>query len=127
MDHETLRKHLQDSRVEAVIHGPPRNKKQEAIQNANPNLLPALRRYIMVGQEPGDFLKCVLRDRFAESMARANEDTVRVVKSLALYLYNDAPQNCWGGLEVCREWKRKGGIIGSSSRADAVMQWGDRI
>ncbi len=69
-----------------------------------------MRRYIEEGIMPGSFLKAVLEDRLHDAVVRC--DILPQIRDIVVWVYNEAPSQCWGSPEKVRQWvrgDRKGG------------------
>ena len=66
--------------------------------------LPAILRYINDHIEPGGFLVAVLSNDLKESFARADIENREALFNIVAYLYNEAPENCWGSPEKVKAW-----------------------
>lgn len=56
----------------------------------------ALTQYVERGVAPEDFLKCVLSNNFVGAVARAEGENFTALQDIALWMYNQAPEACWG-------------------------------
>lgn len=61
-------------------------------------------RYIVHQRLPGSFLRAVLRNDLHEAVALADEVSVLGLREIGLFLYNDAPAECWGNDVKVRNW-----------------------
>jgi len=56
----------------------------------------------------GDFLKAVFTNNLNEACARADLENQRALPAIALYTYNELPNDCWGTPARYAEWKARG-------------------
>lgn len=70
-------------------------------------MMPALRRWIDHGILPGNFLQAVLRNDLRRAVALADDENLANLPAYTSYLYNDAPQACWGSPERVEAWSKK--------------------
>ena len=61
-----------------------------------------MKRYIEEGILPGSFLRAVLEDRLHDAVVRC--DNISQLKDIVLWIYNEAPTNCWGSSDKVRDW-----------------------
>jgi hypothetical protein len=54
---------------------------------------------------PGSFGMAVLRNDLMLSLTRADVTNARHLRTIALWVYNYAPEDCWGSLEKIKNWK----------------------
>ena len=57
------------------------------------------RDYIELGYQPGGFLRAVLCNQLVEAFIRADPINMAAIPVWADWLYNEAPQGCWGSPE----------------------------
>lgn len=69
-------------------------------------------RYVKYGIPTGHFLEAVLSNRLMEAIGRADEENLRDIKEICLYVYNDIPSSCWGSPQKYLDWIDKGGQEG---------------
>lgn len=55
--------------------------------------------YINHGRHPGNFLANVISNKLGESYGSADLKNMALIPALVGYLYNEAPQACWGSTE----------------------------
>lgn len=76
-----------------------------------PSLHGGIIRYLISGIQPGDFLASVLRNNLRMAVCRADDEwTLGELKKLMLWLWNEAPAECWGSAADMNAWmeaKRK--------------------
>jgi len=60
--------------------------------------------YVFYGILPGEFLQAVLRNDLAEAVGRADWMNQEVLPNYVRWLYNEAPQGCWGSPEKVAAW-----------------------
>lgn len=78
-----------------------------------------LRRYIMQGVAPGDFLRCLLSNDLRGTYERADDNNQRCVLDYLKVLYNGAPSEAWGSPDRFRDWVKLGGLDGWEAKAAA--------
>ena len=71
-----------------------------------------MRRYIVQGIPPGDFMSAVLKNDLMEAFGRADDTNQRFMHNYAMFLYNDAPRGCYGSPNAFYEWCKEGGLQG---------------
>ena len=68
-----------------------------------------LERYIENHIPPGHFLTAVLQNDLRAACARGDDNALRCLVALVRWLYQEAPQACWGSPRHVAEWLfRKG-------------------
>jgi len=85
--------------------------------NARNQLVPlflkeALDQYAADGSPPGGFLTACLENKFVQACTGADLQNQTFLISIALYIYNDIPSDCWGSNEKVDAWIAAGGIDG---------------
>ena len=63
-----------------------------------------MKRYIEERIMPGSFLKAVLEDRLHDAVVRC--DILPQIRDIVVWVYNEAPNQCWGSPEKVRQWVR---------------------
>jgi len=69
-----------------------------------------MRLYIEEGILPGDFLTAVLSNDLMESFGRADDINRPRIYDYCVFLYNQAPSNCFGSPENVKNWVSRGGL-----------------
>ncbi len=64
----------------------------------------AIRRYVVQGIQPGDFLTAVITNDLRNAVNRADETNLPLLKVYVQWFYNEAPSACWGSHEMMHEW-----------------------
>ena len=64
----------------------------------------AIRRYVLQGLRPGDFLTAVITNNLREAVGRADAENLPLLKTYVQWFYNVAPGSCSGSPEIMREW-----------------------
>jgi hypothetical protein len=72
--------------------------------DARVDMIDALNRYINDGVPLGDFLYAVVTNNLSEAVSRADRDNLFNLPALVIYLYNEAPMDCWGSKESYESW-----------------------
>lgn len=72
----------------------------------------ALRRYVLQGLKPGDFLTAVICNDLRNAVGRADSDNLPLLKLYVQWFYNVAPGTCWGSRDIMVRWmeERAGGL-----------------
>lgn len=76
------------------------------------HLVPALRRWIGYGEEPGYFLQAVLRNDLREAVLLADADSRAGLLSIIIFLATWPPSPCWGSTMAYTRWGRLNGLRG---------------
>jgi hypothetical protein len=63
-----------------------------------------LRRYVLEGVRPGDFLTSVVCNDLRNAVGRADETNLPLLKLYVQWFYNIAPGSCWGSAEAMLKW-----------------------
>ena len=74
------------------------------------HLIHSLAQYIYNGRPTGGFLEAVLQSDLFDAFRRGDEESLRGLRNLVMFLYNDAPVGCWGTRDEYRTWIKKGGL-----------------
>jgi len=69
-----------------------------------PHMQEAIRRYVVQGIKPGDFLTGVITNDLRRAVGCADEQNIGLLKLYVQWFYNEAPGSCWGSLENMNEW-----------------------
>jgi len=72
--------------------------------NLRPDIINSLRLYADHGIETGGFLRACLENNFQEACARADEDNVKVLREIALYIHWEIPAPCHGSPQLVQDW-----------------------
>ena len=67
----------------------------------------ALSNYIEHGSFPGAFLLSVLSNKLTDTVLRADENNLRAIRLICLYIYNEIPSCTWGSGDKIYTWIRK--------------------
>ena len=62
--------------------------------------------WILYGELPGDFLTAVLKNDLKEAIARADDINRDRLRNYVQFLYNEAPNQCWGSPEKVKAWRK---------------------
>lgn len=68
----------------------------------------AMRLYIEQHIPPGGFLTAVLSNKLVESFAKADQINQENMLNFVMFLYNEAPSECWGSEEKVDQWLNRG-------------------
>lgn len=63
-----------------------------------------LRGYLDLGWVPGGFVMAVLENDLTQAIARADDQSARILPDLVRWLYNEAPAPSWGSPAKVRAW-----------------------
>jgi len=69
--------------------------------------------YIEQGIPPGSFLTAVICDRLVEAFNRADEWSAAGLRDVALFMYDQAPEPCWGSEAKMDAWIQNRGQEGA--------------
>ncbi len=64
----------------------------------------ALRGYILLGRPVNDFLFFVLSNDLVRAVVHADDESCKQLRELGLWLYNRAPDACWGNEAKYLRW-----------------------
>lgn len=64
----------------------------------------ALRRYVLEGIKPGDFLTAVICNDLRNAVFRADDENYPLLKLYLQWFYNISPESCWGSPEKMGAW-----------------------
>lgn len=78
-------------------------------RDVNYTLLPehmrdGARGYVEFGLAPGGFLSAVLENNFVDAFGKADAINRASLHDWAIWLWNEAPSDCWGSREKVRAW-----------------------
>ena len=76
----------------------------DALDKHLANLIYSIDLYVNEGIRPGDFLMSVLSNNLWGVMARADENSLYLLRSIYNYIYNDVRGDCWGSPEKVQVW-----------------------
>jgi hypothetical protein len=76
--------------------------------------------YIERGEPVGGFLTALLTNDLRRTFERADIINQEAVPVYVRFLYNYAPQGCWGSIERFDAWQEQGGLEGRAKAAEAV-------
>jgi hypothetical protein len=86
-------------------------------------MMSGIKRYIMEGILPGDFLQAVIRNDLKVSFMHADDENIENMFAYAAFFYNEAPVIAWGSKEDMKSWSAKGGLIGMIGKDAAEKTW----
>ena len=66
--------------------------------------LGALDRYVNKRIEIGGFLYAVLCNNLKGAVALADDNNIRIIPQLVMYIYNEIPSECWGSNDKVNKW-----------------------
>ena len=64
----------------------------------------ALQRYVVDRIPTGSFLHAVLCNDLIDAIGRADSESVGELQAIITFLFNDAPQDCYGSPEKVARW-----------------------
>ncbi len=67
-------------------------------------LVEALLRYAYHGIPPGGFLRAVLHNDLLNAVGRADDHSLRVLRTIVMFCYLELPHQCWGSQERVTVW-----------------------
>ena len=75
----------------------------------DPSLIPsriieAMRGYVEDGTPTGSFLAAVIANDLMGAVGRADDDNIRVLRSICGYVYNKFPRGSHGSREIYKNW-----------------------
>ncbi len=71
------------------------------------HLRESLNAYIEQGRPTGGFLQACIENDMKEAFGRADENNLLIIPAIVGYLYNEAPQGCWGYKGAFTAWLEK--------------------
>ena len=80
--------------------------------NVPSHLHEGLLEYVVCGRPTGHFLEAVLSNDLREACCRVDITHKGCLFDLVFFLYNFAPQGCWGSTENVIAWRNNGGMRG---------------
>lgn len=69
-----------------------------------PHTLVGIKNYIDHHMPTGGFLRSVFSNKLVQAFNQADSANTRALREIAIYLYNYAPQDCWGSEEKYNDW-----------------------
>jgi|3_EtaG_2_1085321.scaffolds.fasta_scaffold00283_34 hypothetical protein len=81
-----------------------------------PHTLETLRNYIEYGVPTGGFLHSVLTDSLFGAYGKADSENREALGDIVMFVYNEAPNNCWGSRDHVKAWCEKEGRQGRDAR-----------
>ena len=78
----------------------------------NGRLANSVKMYIEEGIDGGGFLFALLSNNLGQAFCRADSDNTKAMKEWVMFLYNQAPSDCWGSKEKVQAWIKDGGTTG---------------
>lgn len=80
----------------------------------------SIRRFVMEGVVPGDFLQAVIANDLREAVGRADDENMRNLPAYVAFFYNFFPANAWGTYKKMFAWAEKGGLMGKGKKDDST-------
>jgi hypothetical protein len=81
--------------------------KEMSKDEINPFVMAAIRRWVENGTPTGGFVRACLENNLLEAVIAADDENIKSLPSVMLYLYNEVPGGCWGSWIKCRSWADK--------------------
>jgi hypothetical protein len=69
-----------------------------------PHMQEAIRRYVVQGLAPGQFLQGVISNDLRMAVGHADQTNLPLIKLYVQWFYNVAPAACYGSLETMLKW-----------------------
>lgn len=60
----------------------------------------------------GSFMRAVLTNDLMGAFGHADEQNAAAMRAWTMFLYNDAPSECYGSAEKLQAWHERGGLRG---------------
>jgi hypothetical protein len=73
----------------------------------------SLVQYILVGRPVGDFLTAIINNDLKGAVNRADDENQKLIVQYVKFLYNNAPNGCWGSFDSTKHWIERGGLYPS--------------
>ena len=67
-------------------------------------ILAGLQRYRDEHTPVGHFLTSVLENDLHRAVAHADQSSLKALKTIVQYVYNELPGSCWGDKKAVKEW-----------------------
>lgn len=67
--------------------------------------------YIMHGRQMGGFLTCVVCNDLFGAFGKADWVNKERMSDIVSFIYNVAPNNCWGDEVTVTQWMKSGGML----------------
>ena len=68
------------------------------------NIKGAIDRYVEERIQPGGFTSAVLENNLAMAIGRADENSLKAIREIVGYVYNEIPSRAWGSQEKVQSW-----------------------
>jgi hypothetical protein len=72
-----------------------------------PSVLVAITRWVENGTPTGGFVRACLENNLLEAVIAADDENLKALPQIVLYLYGNVPGPCWGSPEKCVVWAYK--------------------
>ena len=66
-----------------------------------------MKRYLEDGIQAGGFLTACLKNDLVGAVGKAGSDNLKALPEIVRWIYNEAPDNCWGSKEKVCDWMDK--------------------
>lgn len=73
--------------------------------------------WILDAGDVGGFLTAVLNNNLKEAALSADNENARCLAQIVAFLWNFAPEGCWGSPANVERWRKKGGLNGVLAKA----------
>ncbi len=87
------------------------------------NLRPGLVRHVLIGQPTGDFLFALLSNDLADTVGRADPESLATLRELVRFVRTCTPPLCHGSRAAVKAWRSDGGLL-SIEYDDADLEGG---
>jgi len=78
----------------------------------------AAMRYVEHGIPGGSFFHAVVTNDLMAAYAKGDDTNIAAMRDWAMWLYNDAPQGCFGSCGAVSAWIKAGGTGGATKEAE---------
>lgn len=64
----------------------------------------AINRYVSHNEHPGSFIVSILQNDLKKTMLYADDQSIKDLREIYLYIYNSLSGICWGSKEIVEKW-----------------------
>jgi hypothetical protein len=68
------------------------------------HIFEGLKGYALERQPVGHFLTAVLCNNLSEAIGHADSESLKAIKPIVQFVYNELPGNCWGSPAKVNSW-----------------------
>ena len=72
-----------------------------------PSVMVAITRWVENGTPTGCFVRACLENNLLEAVIAADDENLKALPQIVLYLYGNVPGPCWGSAAKCAAWADK--------------------